>query len=216
MPTTNELILLALAWLSYFLLHSLLASLRVKRLIAQRLPAVMPWYRLLYNLLALLLIIPPLSMLWFYRSDPLWQWQGSMAGLAYALMILAVAGFIWSMRYYDSKAFLGLQQLQRHQHAIEDQEQLHISPLHRFVRHPWYSLGLVLIWTQDMDPARLVSALVVTAYLVLGSRLEERKLLIFHGATYRDYQQRVPGLIPRPWRYLTRREAERLRAPKRG
>jgi protein-S-isoprenylcysteine O-methyltransferase Ste14 len=208
MSTGTELLLLTLAWLAYFLLHSLLASMGTKGLLARYLPAVMPWYRLLFNLLALILIVPPLIMLWSYRSDPLWQWQGAMAWLAYALMILSVAGFIWSTRYYDSREFLGIRQLQRHQQEINDQEQLQISPLHRFVRHPWYSLGLLLIWVQDMDPARLVSALCLTGYLILGSRLEEHKLLLYHGDAYRYYQQRVPGLIPRPWRFLTRQESE--------
>jgi protein-S-isoprenylcysteine O-methyltransferase Ste14 len=210
MPTSVELFLLTLAWLLYFLIHSLLASLWAKRILAQHLPTLMPWYRLIFNLIALLLVIPPLYMLWSYRSDPLWQWQGAMAWLAFTLMIVSLAGFIWSMRYYDSGEFLGIRQLKRHQREIEDLEQLHISPLHRFVRHPWYSLGLLLIWVQDMDPARLVSAITVTCYLVLGSRLEENKLLDLHGDTYRYYQQRVPGLIPRPWRYLSRQETERL------
>jgi protein-S-isoprenylcysteine O-methyltransferase Ste14 len=205
-----ELSLLALAWLLYFLIHSLLASHWAKKTVARHLAPLMPWYRLIFNLLALLLIIPPLIMLWFYRSDPLWQWQGLMAWLAYALMTASAAGFLWSMRYYDSGEFLGIRQLQRHQHEVNDLERLHISPLHRFVRHPWYSLGLLLIWVQDMDPARLVSAITLSAYLVLGSRLEENKLLDLHGETYRNYQQRVPGLIPRPWRYLSRQEAQRL------
>jgi protein-S-isoprenylcysteine O-methyltransferase Ste14 len=210
MSTGIELLLLTLTWLVYFLVHSLLASMWAKGLLARYLPAVMPWYRLLFNLLALILIIPPLFMLWSYRSAPLWQWQGTMAWLAYLLMILSLAGFVWSMRYYDSREFLGIRQLQRHQQEIEDLEQLHISPLHRFVRHPWYSLGLLLIWVQDMDPARLISALCLTGYLVLGSRLEERKLLLYHGDAYRYYRQRVPGLIPRPWRFLTRQEREKL------
>jgi protein-S-isoprenylcysteine O-methyltransferase Ste14 len=210
MTTFHELFQLALVWLLYFLIHSLFASLWAKRILAQHLPPLMPWYRLLYNLLALVLIIPPLYMLWAYRSEPLWQWQGAMAWLAYAFMIVSVAGFIWSMRYYDSREFLGISQLRRHQHEVKDLEQLHISPLHRFVRHPWYSLGLLLIWVQDMDPARLVTAIIVTCYLVLGSRLEENKLLAFHGDSYRYYQQRVPGLIPRPWRYLSRKDTERL------
>lgn len=210
MPTSVELSLLALAWVIYFLIHSLLASLWAKRMIARHLAALMPWYRLLFNLIALLLILPPLTMLWSYRSDLLWQWQGVMAWLAYALMIASVAGFVWSMRYYDSGEFLGIRQLKRHQHEVNDLEQLHISPLHRFVRHPWYSLGLILIWVQDMDPARLLSAIAVSGYLVLGSRLEENKLLDLHGETYRDYRRRVPGLIPRPWRYLSRQETERL------
>ncbi|MEW7984371.1 MAG: methyltransferase family protein [Candidatus Thiodiazotropha sp.] len=210
MPTSVELILLALVWLIYFLSHSLLASLWMKRVFAQYLPTAAPWYRLLFNLVALLLLAPPLYMLWSYRSDPLWQWQGAMAWLAYGLMIISLAGFIWSMRYYDGREFLGIRQLQRQQQDVNDLERLHISPLHRFVRHPWYSLGLILIWAQEMDPARLVSAIAVTCYLALGSRLEENKLLVYHGETYRNYQKRVPGLIPRPWRFLTRRETEKL------
>lgn len=207
---TDELILLTLAWLAYFLIHSLLASMWAKATLARYLPALTPWYRLLFNLLALVLLVPPLHMLWSYRSDPLWQWQGGMAWLAYALMALSAAGFVWSMRYYDSREFLGIRQLRRHQQEISDLEQLRISPLHRFVRHPWYSLGLLLIWVQDMDPARLISAVCITCYLALGSRLEENKLLLYHGDVYRIYRQRVPGLIPRPWRFLSRRECERL------
>lgn len=213
MPTTAELILLALTWVLYFLIHSLLASLLVKRFFAKHLHSLIPWYRLLFNLFASLLIIPPLYMLWEYRADPLWQWREEMAWLAYGLMLSAIAGFIWSMRYYDGGEFLGLRQLQRRQRNIDDWEALRISPLHRFVRHPWYSLGLVLIWTQDMDPARLVSAVIITGYLVLGSRLEEAKLLVFHGDVYRLYQSRVPGLIPMPWRFLTRAQAEKLLEP---
>jgi protein-S-isoprenylcysteine O-methyltransferase Ste14 len=210
MPKTADLTLLALAWVLYFLIHSLLASLRVKLSIARRLPSVMPWYRLLFNLLASILIMAPLYMLWLYRSAPLWQWQGGMAWLAYGLMLLALVGFVWSMGYYDSREFLGIRQLQRRQKDANDREQLRISPLHRFVRHPWYSLGLVLIWTQDMDPARLVSALAVTGYLVLGSRLEEAKLLYYHGDRYRRYRQSVPGIIPRPWRFLSASQAQKL------
>ncbi|MEW8507402.1 MAG: hypothetical protein AB2598_11900 [Candidatus Thiodiazotropha sp.] len=210
MPTATELILLGSAWILYFLLHSLLASLRAKRFFTRYLPRLMPWYRLLFNLIALILLIPPLILVWLYRADPLWQWQGGMAWLAYALMLASLLGFVWSMRYYDSREFLGLRQLQTGQRHGDDMDRLCISPLHRFVRHPWYSLGLVLIWTQDMDPARLLSALIVTAYLVLGSRLEETKLLHRHGDAYAYYRERVPGLIPRPWRYLNRSDVGRI------
>ena len=210
MPQTTDLILLALLWLGYFLIHSLLASLWLKQRLARRYPQLLPWYRILFNTLAVVLILPPLIQLWWLRSEPLWHWEGALAWLAYALMLLACLGFAWSLRYYDGSEFLGLRQLARHQRDVRDQERLHISPMHRFVRHPWYSLGLVLVWTQEMDPAMLVSALIITLYLFLGSRLEERKLVIFHGDRYRDYQKQVPGLIPRPWRYLSRQQSEKL------
>jgi methanethiol S-methyltransferase len=210
MLQTNNLILLGLLWLSYFLIHSLLASLWLKQWVANRYPGLTPWHRIIFNALAGLLFLPLLAQLWWSSSEPLWSWQGSMAWLAYTLMLLACLGFVWSLRYYDGSEFLGFRQLQKHQQEVYDQEQLHISPMHRFVRHPWYSLGLVLVWTQDMDPARLLSALLITLYLIVGSRLEENKLITFHGDIYLAYQKRVPSLIPNPWRFLSQQQAQQL------
>jgi protein-S-isoprenylcysteine O-methyltransferase Ste14 len=207
---SSNLILLALLWLGYFLIHSALASLAVKQWLANRYPQLTPWYRILFNLQSTLLLIPPLAMTWALRSEPLWAWQGIWSLLAYALMLLACLGFAWSLKFYDGQEFLGFRQLARQQQQTADQEQLHISPMHRYVRHPWYSLGLLLVWTQEMDPARLVSAVCITLYLLLGSRYEENKLMVFHGEVYRAYRQKVPGLIPRPWRYLSESEAREL------
>ncbi len=61
-----------------------------------------------------------------------------------------------------------------------------------------------------MNAAMVVSALWITGYFILGSRLEEQKLLARFGDTYRDYMARVPGLLPRPWKILGRDEARRL------
>jgi protein-S-isoprenylcysteine O-methyltransferase Ste14 len=58
-----------------------------------------------------------------------------------------------------------------------------------------------------MNAAMLVSALAITIYFVAGSWLEERKLIAIHGDTYRRYRERVPGLLPLPWKWLGRDEA---------
>ena len=76
------------------------------------------------------------------------------------------------------------------------------------MRHPWYFFGLVLLWTRDMSATTLLTSVLVTLYFVIGSRMEERKLLVYHGDAYRRYMARVPALIPRPWKTLTREEAE--------
>jgi methanethiol S-methyltransferase len=204
------LVLLALLWLAYFAFHSLFASLWLKSRIAGHLPRLMPWYRLIFNTLAVILLLPPVILMWWLKGEALWHFDGLWNGLRFALMGLAIAGFAWSLRYYDGREFIGLRQIAEGQRDIRDQERLHISPLHRFVRHPWYSLGLVLVWTQAMDPARLLSALLISGYLVVGSRLEERKLMVYHGERYRRYSARVPGLIPLPGRHLTREEAQSL------
>jgi hypothetical protein len=198
-------------WLLYFLVHSLLASLWLKRLVARRWPDWMPAYRLLFNLQSLLLLLPPLYLTYAWKGPFLWQWQGWGWWLANGLALIAAGLFLWSAGYYDSGEFLGLKQWREQEKRVEDQEGFHISPLHRFVRHPWYSLGLVLVWTRDMNVAFLLTGSLITLYLVVGSRLEERKLLEYQGKRYQRYRERVPGLIPVPWRYLTPKEAEELR-----
>ena len=64
-----------------------------------------------------------------------------------------------------------------------------------------------------MNAPLLVSAAAITLYFVVGSRLEERKLIAQYGKRYRDYIARVPGLMPLPWKYLTAKEAEEMIHP---
>ena len=202
-----ELLLLGLAWTAYFALHSWLASFSVKTWFARRWPQHQVRYRLGYNLLATLLLIPLLVATEVSSDHWLWRWEGAGAWVAHAAALVALIGFVLSSRAYDMREFLGAAPKRR-----TARPRLGLSFLHRFVRHPWYLLGLLWLWTRDMDSARLVAALVVTGYLWLGSRLEERKLLEELGPAYRDYCARVPGLLPRPWRFLSRAEWIRMNA----
>ncbi|MBT8439166.1 MAG: hypothetical protein HKP55_03495 [Gammaproteobacteria bacterium] len=202
--------MIVVSWLLYFLLHSLLASLELKSFVVRHMPSLMPAYRLAYNLIALLLVLIPLWLTFAKASDYLWQWQGLSWWIANMLAILAIAGFFWSLKYYDGQEFLGIKQLKTDARSIEDQESFRLSPLHRFVRHPWYFLGLVLIWSREMTPYMLTSAMMMTMYFWIGSRLEEKKLLRYYGERYRLYSEKVAGLLPLPWKYLSAKEAGRL------
>lgn len=205
-----EMALLLFCWVGYFALHSILASLAVKRRVAAARPNLMPYYRLVFNILAVLLLLP---ILWLTYRNPgpmLWRWQGIAAWLANGLALAAIFGFWMSLKSYDMQEFLGFRQLRLHARKVEDQEHFHLSRFHRFVRHPWYFFGLVIVWTRDMNAATLLSGVMITLYFIAGSRLEEKKLLVYHGDTYRRYMARVPGLIPLPWKSLTSKEAEAL------
>lgn len=209
--TWGDIVLLSFCWIGYFALHSLLASLAVKRRVAASWPNLMPSYRLTFNILALLLLLP-IMWLSYHDSEPiLWRWQGTAAWLANGLALFAIIGFWLSLKSYDMQEFLGLRQLQLHVREVEDQEHFHLSLFHRFVRHPWYFFGLILVWTRDMSVTTLLSSMLITLYFVVGSWLEEKKLLVYHGDTYRRYMERVPGLIPLPWKFLTEEAAALLK-----
>lgn len=206
----SDMAWLALAWLGYFALHSVLASLAVKRWFAASFPRQLPLYRLGFNVLALLLLLPILWLTYRDQGPLLWRWQGLAFWLANGLALAALIGFWDSLKSYDMREFLGLRQLDSHSARVEDQEHFHLSRYHRFVRHPWYFFGLVLIWTRDMSAPMLLSSALITLYFILGSRLEEKKLLVYHGETYCRYMARVPGLIPLPWKFLSERERQEL------
>ena len=208
-----SLVGLALAWLGYGMVHSLLASNALKRWVERHAAALFPAYRLIYNAAAVLLLVPIAWLVLSYRGPLLWAWTGPARWIAHALALGAVAALLVSSRYYDGGEFLGIRQWrQRGRSQAPRTACLRLSPLHRYVRHPWYSASLVLIWTRDMDPALLVSALMVSAYFVVGARLEEAKLVVEFGAAYRHYMTRVAGLVPLPGRTLSAGEAARIEA----
>lgn len=198
------------AWVAYFIVHSALASLPVKRWVARHWPGLMPAYRIFFNFVAVAGLLVPLWLTFAIGGEWVIRWRGLWWWLVNGLAVLALLGFFWSLRYYDGAEFIGLRQLREREQRVEEQERFRISPLHRHVRHPWYFLGLVLLWSRDMTPAMLVSVVMMTLYFAIGSRLEERKLISYYGEAYRQYRQRVPGLVPLPGRSLSKREAREL------
>jgi protein-S-isoprenylcysteine O-methyltransferase Ste14 len=204
----REQLWLAFGWCAYFLVHSLLASTRTKAAIAARWPGLQLHYRWVYNAVSTVLLVPLVAYSRIAPGTLLWEWTGAGAWIANGLALAALTGFFWTTRYYDMRAFLGLA-------PTDGTPRLALSPLHRFVRHPWYFLALILVWTRDFTAAWLVSAIAITVYLIVGSRLEERKLLQELGPRYAEYLRHVPGLVPRPWRYLGKAQSRALEDPNR-
>ena len=206
----RQLALLAAAWIGYFVLHSALASLVAKDFVAGRWPTLVPAYRLAFNLLAVLLLAVPGAFSFGWEGPLLWAWGGPWGWLSLLAAGVAIGGFAWSLKAYDSGEFSGFTQWRRRESRTEDQETLHLSPLHRHVRHPWYACALLLLWTRDMDAVRLLSVALITAYFVVGSWFEERKLIGYHGPAYQAYRGVVPGLLPWPGRSINPARAAEL------
>lgn len=188
-------LILLLAVGAYGAVHSLLASLTVKRRIRARFgPAVDRLYRLGYNLFAVVSFLPVLAILaWrpgmlIYRLGLPWA-AIAFAGQAAALALLALGVF-----QTDAWSFLGLRQLTQ---TGESAPRLVVTGLYRWVRHPLYTAGLLFLWCSPaMTTSLLALYLALTVYIVVGSRLEERRLLAEFGPAYDAYRRRVPALLP--------------------
>jgi len=202
--------ILILAWTGFFSIHSILASISAKEAIHKRFPHFSPYYRLIYNISSLILLIPIFLFSHSINSPTLWQWQGTMKVFSTIVLLLAAGAFLFTLRYYDSSEFIGTKQIGAKDKESKGEDLFTLSPLHRYVRHPWYFLAISIIWTRDMNLVFFVTATMVTSYFIIGSKLEERKLIHYYGEKYERYISAVPGIFPLPWRHITKKEAEDL------
>lgn len=193
------MLLLILFWTLYLALHSLLASGRVKRSVERHWPGLRPWYRLLYNLVA---VAGLLGLGWYQGTLPRqWLWEPSLwsggGGVSLALSGLAIAAL--ALRGYDLGAFAGTRQL-RSEAAIDPEEGLVTEGLHRYMRHPLYTATVLLLlgWLL-LRPSTVTLTAVgcMLVYLRIGIHFEEAKLMARYGEAYRSYRRKVPMLFPK-------------------
>ncbi|MDH5377322.1 MAG: hypothetical protein OEX00_03250 [Gammaproteobacteria bacterium] len=196
MNNLDSLIIVSLFWALYGFAHSLLANNRVKHLLITKGLIAGKNYRLYYCILALALLLPYPVLTHFLPSEPLWHWPVFLDPFLKGLSIFAILIFLWTFRYYNLLEFLGI-------YPESVREHFTLSPIHRFVRHPWYGCALILIWSRDLDNISLVSALCLTLYILIGYRFEEKRLISEFGEAYSIYKAKVPALFPLPWKHLS-------------
>jgi protein-S-isoprenylcysteine O-methyltransferase Ste14 len=187
-----HLLMLAASWLLFGISHSLLAGTTLDRLFGR-------YSRLAFNCIAVVITALPFTISAWLPVNLLWEEPNWLRWTRYGVSVAVILAFMYTLKFYSMPGFLGLKR---------ETWSLTFSPLHRWVRHPWYFLMLLFIWTQTMTETWLVSALCMTLYLVLGSRIEEKRILRYHPGSYADYCRIVPGLIP--WRGCALDEAKRL------
>lgn len=195
----TDLALLAVLWIIWCILHSLLIAPPVVRLMRRTFGSAYRYYRLAYNGVALVSLA---GVVWFQFSLPRTVLlPHALLQLPWALVwVLPLGGaafFFWSgARAYDLRVFLGLAQLRSHPSSSPGTLQLH--GVLRHVRHPWYTatILLMLAWFDGTDVS-LLMRVVLIVYTIIGAVLEERKLVAEFPDTYPRYRRAVPMLVPR-------------------
>ena len=175
-------------------IHSLLASLGFKSLLRRSLGnGFMKFYRLLYNLFAVLSLVPVLYLMVSLPDKALYRVPAPWSYLMIAGQGLSVLFLLIVMSQTDVLSFVGLRQLV----AEEKAGNLVTSGLYRSVRHPLYTFSLSILW---LSPSMSMNSWIVyaglTIYVLIGIYFEERKLLREFGSAYAQYKSMTPMLIP--------------------
>ncbi len=192
-----ELVWFALGWVLFCVIHSALIADKAVRFFSARLKDKSGYYRLLYNMLAGMLLVP---LVWYEFTI-----KRGMAGLLPELwplrllfLLVAMVFFVAGGRQYDALSFLGIAQIRsgRTARTLSKENRLVTTGVLSWVRHPWYTGVFCLLAARPLNPVSLTSNGVLFVYLIVGARLEEQRLVQAFGDAYRRYQARVPMFIP--------------------
>lgn len=192
--------LLILGTVVYAVVHSLLASLGVKAWVYHHLgPIAYRWYRLAYNLFAAISGLPILILFYLLPDQILYQIPFPWILLSGLGQLTGVLVIIIGILQTDAWHFIGLGQIT--QPGKDTSAVMVTHGLYKWVRHPLYTGGLLFIWFMPWMTQNLLTLFILlTIYLIVGAKLEEKRLIYEFGDEYRAYQARVPMLLPFPWR----------------
>lgn len=190
--------LLVIAWCA---LHSTMISVSVTEYFKKRLGSKFCFYRLFFNLIAILTLIPVALFAYSIRTQAIFHWDGYLRIGQVLFLVVAVLLFLFGGRHYNVGQVLGIKQIKEgiSSKAITDTGELDTSGVLGMTRHPWYLATILLIWARQIDVSVLFLNVILTSYLIVGTYLEEKKLIKEFGEKYAAYQSRVSMLVPYKW-----------------
>ena len=188
-------LLLALAWIGYFVIHSLMAHLRVKNWFREKMGASFKFYRLVYSISAIVLLLPVLYWQITISSPRLWP-QAPLTWILAALLtvtglwgaVICLKKYLVSPQGFNDLFFEGMK------------PELQVSGLHRIVRHPLYLSTFIFLGGMVLFfpfVSNLLAYVLLIVYVLLAIPLEENKLVDLYGEAYVRYRKEVPALVPK-------------------
>jgi len=178
-------------------IHSVLASLTVKRMLENKFGILYhQYYRLVYVIFSALSFLGVLAAVIFlpdkhFYTIPLpWIIITGIIQMAGALLVMN------SLYQTGMMVFLGVSQAAKP--GMENSTVPFVTDgAFHYIRHPIYSGSFLIIWLLPyMSQNILAFNVAATAYIFIGVIFEERKLEIEFGEQYREYRKRTPKFIP--------------------
>jgi len=157
------------------------------------------FYRIFFVLISLVLLIPLINYTGQLDNNVIITYGLPLNIVRYLLISGSLLMFFWAFFFnYDSLSFFGIRQILNFgkEKKKNPSEEVKKNGLLGIIRHPMYLALIIYLWCQIFTVSDIIVAIVLTIYIIIATRLEEKKLVLEFGDTYVKYQQEVPMLIP--------------------
>jgi methanethiol S-methyltransferase len=184
-------------WTAYCALHSFMISIQFTKLMTHLLKNYYAFYRLFYIVLSVILFIPLLKYSVHTDNQILITYPMPLNLVRQILVSGSLIMFWWAFFFnYDSLSFFGIRQILNFGKKNISSNEIRKNGLLGVIRHPMYLALIVFLWCRIFSITDLVVNTLLTIYVIIGTFLEEKKLILEFGDSYIKYKQEVPMLIP--------------------
>lgn len=196
MNETQRLVFNTFISIAFFLQHSIM----IRRSFRRRLRGLIPsYYQGAVYTFASGFVLLIFVVSWQGSDIIVFEADGLPGNLMRTFYFLSILGTCWGLRALRPVDMFGLDPIIKNlQSKPPPSHPFRVRGPYRWVRHPLYLFMIVLFWSYPAPTAdRLLFNILWTAWVLVGTILEERDLVEDFGDAYRDYQTNVPMLVPR-------------------
>ena len=179
--------------LVFFLQHSIM----VRKSIRKKLPVPDQYSGAVYAIASGVVLT---ILVVFWQTVPVIIF--SAEGIAYwafrLLFFIGCAGVTWGMMSLNDIDLIGAKKIR---YFIKDKKprssSLLVKGAYRWLRHPLYFFMLIIFWSYPVfTPDKLLFNILWTVWVIAATILEERDMVTDFGESYKQYQGKVPMLLP--------------------
>ena len=194
----NNHITLTVFLVLWCIIHSVMINNKVIEFVERKIKSRIRFYRIFYNITATISLIPIFIFAYKLPKIIYFQWDGYLLIPQISLILIGLIMIVAGSRNYSFLQFIGIRQIidgSVHK-TLSISGKLKTDGILGLTRHPWYTAFLIFLWARELNSTSLIINLIFSLYIVVGTYLEEQKLIIEFGEEYTKYQKNVSMLFP--------------------
>ena len=192
-------LIIIILWIAYCALHSYLISIRFSELMNRIFKKYYAFYRLFYVIISFILLVLLIQFSDEAHSRVIITYGFPFSVIRQVIMWSALLMFFWSFFFdYDSMSFFGIRQILsfgKEKKAVE-KIVLKRKGFLGIIRHPMYLALIIYLLCTTYTVMNVIVNTILIIYVLIGTWLEERKLVLEFGEEYIKYKKEVPMLFP--------------------